>query len=171
MTVLCCEVSSLVMNILEFCVPLVFGRLLQSLVRTVSAIILLDNSIPFDFNSAPIIPIILRFCFLNILQTSEKYHSCYFFPFICLFMLLSPFCSPYLELCSSAYFYLMMILSNVGSIWLTLSFISCVFVWFFFSVSVSQLIFPSLFWTFAYLVKILYRFIYGSVCLTLLYDH
>lgn len=71
------------MNILEFCVPLVSGRLLQSLVRTVSAIILLDNSIPFDFNSAPIIPIILRFCFLNILQTSGKYHSCYFFFLLC----------------------------------------------------------------------------------------
>lgn len=78
---LCCEVSSLVMNILEFCVPLVSGRLLQSLVRSVLAIILLDNSIPFDFNSAPIKPIILRFCFLNILQISEKYHSCYFFSF------------------------------------------------------------------------------------------
>lgn len=48
-------------------------------VRTVSAVILLDNSIPFDFNSAPIIPIILGFGFLNIPQTCGKYHSCYFF--------------------------------------------------------------------------------------------
>lgn len=80
-------------------------------------------------------PLILWFGFLNIPQTSWKYHSCYFFFLLsaclcyCLHFVL------HIWNVSLCVFLSVMILSDVGSIWLTNSFLSTIL---FGSVSVFQ---------------------------------